>query len=274
MKYNKKRNSMFLYEVLTKELAICLKENNQERAQVVTQIIKESFNKNKHLYRDFRVYKQIMDTHNETPYVAQSIIQEAKEIKRNLDENKLYREQTILIDKIHKRLGNDIFENFIPSYRILGLTHHVLSKSEDIKDKAINESRLIKIMTSPDVKSKAKILPLDKLTYKIFAEKFNSKYGSSLNEDQKKLIKYYIFSVSDNELSFKYYLNEELSRLEKIVESSLKLNEVSSDEHMVSKTKEVLRTIESFKSKKIDDNLIKGVMKLQALAEEITKDGN
>jgi len=45
MKYNKKRNTAFLYEALVRELTKASVENDAERADIITAVIKEHFKK-------------------------------------------------------------------------------------------------------------------------------------------------------------------------------------------------------------------------------------
>jgi len=54
----------------------------------------------------------------------------------------------------------------------------------------------------------------------------------------------------------------------------LELDEVKNDEEMVSKTKDILNIIESFKERKVDRDMIEKVIKIQNLANEIKKDDN
>ena len=88
-------------------------------------------------------------------------------------------------------------------------------------------------------------------------------------EEQQKLLNHYILSFSDNQLELKVFLNEELGRLRKIVESSLDFEEIKADEEMLNKTKEITNLMEDFKKQEIDENLIKQVLKIQELAREI-----
>ena len=83
------------------------------------------------------------------------------------------------------------------------------------------------------------------------------------------MLNHYILSFRDNQVELKVFLNEELGRLRKIVESSLEFKEIKADENMLNKTKEITNLMESFKKQEIDENLIKQVLKIQELAREI-----
>ena len=61
------------------------------------------------------------------------------------------------------------------------------------------------MMSLPE-SNKSNLKPLDNLTYKTFVQKFNEKYGASLLEEQKNLLKKYITSFEDDGLELKIFL--------------------------------------------------------------------
>ena len=134
------------------------------------------------------------------------------------------------------------------------------------------EGKLLEAMIGES--SGQQMKPINNLVFKTFSNKFNDEYDKSLLKEQKDLLNEYILSFSDNSLSLKSFLNEEIGRLSDIVSSSLELDEVKNDEEMVSKTKDILNIIESFKERKVDRDMIEKVIKIQNLANEIKKDDN
>ena len=67
---------------------------------------------------------------------------------------------------------------------------------------------------------------------------------------------------------------EELSRLKKEVEKALTKEEVREDPDMLEKTKEVLNILEGFKEEKINDAMLKRILKIQKLISEIDSHDN
>ena len=110
--------------------------------------------------------------------------------------------------------------------------------------------------------------PIDNITYNIFVQKFNEKYGDSLNESQKNLLSRYVILSPENAVEFKLFVNEEIQRLKKSIKDLQATKEVLLDESLGAKNREVLGILESFKSQKINDNMIKKVLKIQALVVE------
>ena len=65
------------------------------------------------------------------------------------------------------------------------------------------------------------------------------------------------------------FLSEEVGRLKDSISSTLKEDDSNIDDDMRNKTKLVLEKLEEFKKTKIDENMVKGVLKIQSLASEV-----
>jgi hypothetical protein len=57
------------------------------------------------------------------------------------------------------------------------------------------------------------------------------------------------------------------------LKESLSLEEISSDSSMVAKTNIILETLNSYKSKQPDKNMVEKIVKIQGLVSEIKSDG-
>jgi hypothetical protein len=73
-------------------------------------------------------------------------------------------------------------------------------------------------------------------------------------------------SFADNSLTLKSYLNEEVGRLKKVIFES---KEIKEDKQMKEKADKVLEFLNSFKEKKVDENMMQRVLEIQALADDI-----
>ncbi len=80
---------------------------------------------------------------------------------------------------------------------------------------------------------------------------------------------HFLTSFTDNGVEFKMFLSEEVGRLSNSIASSLKENNSDIDNDMRDKTKLVLEKLEEFKKTNIDENMVKGVLKIQSLASEV-----
>ena len=83
---------------------------------------------------------------------------------------------------------------------------------------------------------------------------------------------HYISSFADNGLELKYYLNEEVGRLKKELNSCKKSSIIGEDEDLSGKVNKVLDLLSSYEKKEIDTNLIEVVLKTQEFIEEINRD--
>ena len=112
---------------------------------------------------------------------------------------------------------------------------------------------------------------MDSLVYNTFATKFNEEYADTLNENQKKLLGNYVSSFTDNGLSLKTYLNEEVGRLKVELERIKKNGENTQIKEKVSQVYDIL---DGIKEREIDTQMLEIVLNTQHLLEEIEENGS
>tara|TARA_R110002074_G_scaffold242146_2_gene413990 strand:+ start:66 stop:896 length:831 start_codon:yes stop_codon:yes gene_type:complete len=271
-RHNKKRNTAFLYEVLIRNLVKNVVKKDLKQKKVVINIIKEFFNKDTILYREMQLYKALCEQEKIDKKTAEKIISEVKRKREKLDNEEIFSEQSDLIKKMNKAFAKSVFSSFVPNYKNLATISQIFGDKMTIKNKILLEQEIVDEMT--EEKQKVNMPSIDKLVFKTFVKKFNDSYGTSLLKEQKRVLNEYILSFSDNGLSFKTHLNEELSRLKKEVEKALTKEEVREDPDMLEKTKEVLNILEGFKEEKINDAMLKRILKIQKLISEIDSHDN
>ena len=182
----------------------------------------------------------------------------------------LFMEQSVLIKSINKSLSKDMYSNFVPNYKNLATVYKIFNM-EDVPPKAkiLLENNLINELIAENKEKKQQMLPHDNLLLRTFTKNFNAEYSSKLLEEQKTLLNKYILSFVDNGVELKIFLNEEVGRLKKVVSSSMRFEDIKTDEEMLAKTKSVMTVLENFKYEKINSNLLSKVLKIQNLAKEI-----
>ena len=62
IKHNKKRNTIFLYEALVRELTKATVEKNENKREIILDIVKEHFSGKTLMGREVRIYKNILET--------------------------------------------------------------------------------------------------------------------------------------------------------------------------------------------------------------------
>jgi len=268
MKHNKKRNTAFLYEAIIKELTKAALRSDKESKLIATSILKEHFGSNSILAKELSLYRTICDTQKVNKNTAERILSEVKRVYHSLGQEEIYDEQTEVIGKINKGLSKNVFNNFVSNYKTLATISQMFSGKTAINKKIMLEQKIIDRMSS-DYETYQVMKPIDNVTYNIFVQKFNEKYGDSLNESQKTLLSKYIVLSSENSVEFKIYINEEIQRLKNVVKAIQKRKEVLLDESLSDKNKEVFDVLKGFKEQQISDDMIKKILKIQALAPEV-----
>ena len=271
IKHNKKRNTAFLYEVLTKEVAKAIVAKDIEKKKSLLSLMKEFFSKGKVLRQELELYKLLGESHGADIYFAERLIQEAKKEYSTLNKEKIFEAQSDIIKMINKNFGTEIYSNFVPNYRNLATISQIFGTDIGVKHKVLLERTIIQgIVSKPEEVVESKNMPhVDDLVYRKVVESFNAKYSESLDENQKELIGKYVTLFADNSLEFKVYLNEELHRLKEEVKKMSDAEDISTDEDMKQKVALVSEKMESFKKQPIDDKMIQQVLKIQALTREI-----
>ena len=270
IKHNKKRNTAFLYEVLTKEVAKAIVAKDIEKKRSLLSLMKEFFSKGKVLRQELELYKLLGESHGADIYFAERLIQEAKKEYISLDKEKIFEAQSNIIKMINENFGTKIYSNFVPNYRNLATISQIFGAEIGVKHKVLLERAIIQgIVSKPEEVVESKSMPhVDDLVYRKVVESFNAKYSESLDENQKELIGKYVTLFADNSIEFKVYLNEELHRLKEEVKKMSDAEDISGDKDMQQKVALVSEKMESFKGQPIDDKMIQQVLKIQALTRE------
>ena len=269
-KHNKKRNTAFLFETLIKEMAKSVVANDSERQTKIAKIIKRHFTKRGVLYKDLQSYKVLMELKEAESDFAKRIISEVRRDRDKLNTQNIFSEQSKLIKRINVELGQEVYSNFVPNYKTMATIGQLFADNVSPSEKVILEDKLLTEMTKAEEKTEKEILEhIDSIAYKTFTNKFNKAYAGKLHEEQQQVVSKYIYSVSDNGISLKTYLNEEVGRLRDKVRSSLDSKEISSDPEMVKKTEQVLEFLDSLTETKLDEPAIKKIMQIQGLVREV-----
>ncbi len=271
LKHNKKRNTAFVYEALIRELTTSIIKKNKNRQNKIVSIMKEHFHAESPLNEELGLYKSIYETTEIDKKLAEKIVNEAKTCYAKLDKKRIFKEQTTLINKINRVLSNKIFTKFVPNYKSLASVYSIFNDKLPVHDRVLIEERIVSQMSSSvdhpneiDIKQ-----PIDNIVYRTFTEEFNREYSESLLEEQKELLTKYISSFSDNSVSLKVFLNEEIGRLKESLQSSLGKNVMSQNPDIASKIQEVLKILDSYSEIPISEEMMEEVLKIQKLSEEL-----
>ena len=265
-KYNKKRNTAFLYEALVRELTKAALENDTERAALITKIVKEHFKKGTILYKELQIYRTLLETKDMGElHLADRLVQESKFSFHSAGRKQAFNSQTKLINVINKKLGVSVFNNFVPNYRDLGTIHNILQGVENTKSRVLLENTLVKKLCGlNEEKQEKEYKPIDSLAYRQFIKKFNEEYGTTLSEGQKTIVTQYITSFVDDGLEFKMFISEKLNELKHALSTYKADNPVISEG-----IKNITKKFNNFESLELNEELLLNTLKLQSLVEEV-----
>ena len=265
LKHNKKRNTAFLFEALSREYVKAIIKKSPAKQNIIKDLIKEHFCKPSVLNEELSLYREILDFKDLNKQDATRILEEAKKRYETLDKKDIFHKQNKLIKEINYKLTQDVFANFVPNYKNLATIYNIFNNKTSIKEKMLLEEKLVENLTAKIEESG--IEHVDNLTYKTFVKKFNEKYADLPNE-QKELLTNYIASFADNSLELKNHLNEQIGDLKDELKKH-KVDAVFESEDMQDKYNQLLNKLESYKDTEIDHNMVSEVLKIQEVVREL-----
>jgi hypothetical protein len=256
-KHNKKRNTAFLFEALIREVTKAVAEQDKPREAGIIKIIKEHFSKSTELSKELKIYKCLLETTDFDLTLSKNLLAESKQRYDSLDRRRIFTEQNILIEKINKKLGTLVFNNFVPQYKDIATIYQIFNKAGTAKEQVLLENQVVELLARSPSRPEENHKQVDSLVIRTFFKKFNEKYNKALLKEQKEVLKHFI-TDSGNNIEFKLYLNEEIGRIKKeIVDSE------------VEERQNLLEVISSFRQHEINYSLVEKVIKLQQLVHEI-----
>jgi hypothetical protein len=266
-KHNKKRNTAFVFEALTREATVAIVKGDAERKQKVVSIIRKHFGEDSLLRKDLECYRSLYENQELDENTSNKILESVKVSKRLIDPEGLFKQQTELINDINKDLTPDTFNNFVPNYKSLATIAKMFNTNSP-KESVILESKIINGMTGRI--EEQTMQTIDSITFSTFTKKFNEKYGSSLLREQKELLNHYITSFSVDELETKIFVNNEVTRLKESLRKAIEVEEIASDVDMMRKTNSVIQKLETFHNlNSLNESTLLTILKTQELVKEI-----
>lgn len=269
-KHNKKRNTAFLFEALVKELTKMVVSGDKEKQKTISVIIKEHFKKNTILDRELTLYKQLYTTNSFPKEIAEKLVNQVKVEHEKLNENDIFNEQSKLIAKVNKFVGAQVYNNFVPNYKTLATVSQIFNKNIEPKQKILLEQELLQEIVSEKPEKKMILERTDALVLNRFIDRFNESYNDKLLKEQKEILSKFI-THTDDDLSFKIYLNEEINRLKQSINEALNNDLIKNNEEILTKTKSLNAVLNTFKVNNVNEDLIKKIMYIQEFVSEVSK---
>jgi len=271
-RHNKKRNTALVYEALIKEATAAILRGDQETKNKIVSIVQDHFGSSTILRRDLQCYQSIAENQGLSVEDSRRILRETKMQKAYINPAHLFKAQSEMIKDINTDISSDIFNNFVPNYKVLATIDQMFSPKTSPKDRVLLENQIIDLMTKAKPVEESR--EVDGLVVSNFVEKFNNKYSDELLEEQRELLTHYILSFSDNALSLKMFLNGEIARLKEALGEALEIDEIKTDKEMTEKTNRVVKKLENYAAESVTDDVLLTILKTQKLVKEIHTDGS
>lgn len=273
IKHNKKRNTAFVFESLLREATVAIIKGDTDKQHKVVQIIKKHFTADSELKKHLECYRSLYENQSLNAQISEKILTEAKMASRLIDPHGLFKSQTELINDINTTLSPSVFNNFVPNYKTLATIDQIFCDKLPPKTRVMLESTIVENMTKNAPENVANE-EIDNTTVSCFVGKFNDKYSETLSEEQKQLLSHYITSFTDNAVSLKMFLNEEIVRLKKVITESSTDEMFTEDAEMKQKASQIIEKLEGFKKAQINDDILLTVLKTQELVKEMSNGSN
>ena len=230
-KHSKIRNTGILFELLTRQITVDVLNNDKKGS--AANILKEFFNKNTQLGKEYELYRVLTVENYKSETKANHLVDAVIKARQKLNESSLKREKYNLIKEVRSNYDiNDFFMARIPNYKVNASIYKLFSIKEPTNPKVETESRftIIENITRKSISAKKKEdvvvegykkqeKDLRLLAYGILVEKFNKKY-STLSKTQRNLLKEYINNIS-NTNSLKEFIESETMKVKKQLQSFL-----------------------------------------------------
>ena len=248
--------------MLTRQITSETISNSQPKS---VGILRKFFGKKTTLLKEYQIYHALLNKKFNKDTSANVLIETLINAHSKLNKSNLRRERYNLVREVKENYNLEEFFNAkIPNYKIYASVFHLL-ESQNANPLSIVNSKvsILEHITNKSIPNKPKkemvmeeYEKFDKetraLTYKMLMEKFNDKYVS-LADNQKVLLKEYVYNVSNNP-KLKAFINEEIKTVKsQIVDLSQNVDQITKI-----KLNEIIGLIKPLckKSSIHDDNVI------------------
>lgn len=287
VKHSKFKNTGIIFELLVRQ--ITLEVLNGDTTEKAKGIVRESFGPNTELNKELRLYDLLLKEKYNSESRAEKFIDTVNEAHSRIDVKKLHKEKYNLIKTINESFDMNVFlSSPVSNYKVLASIYKIFESKRhtdyDVKDVFNSKITLIENITSKPTKLTESKSDADRivetykkqdkdlrlLTYKILVETFNKKY-STLDDNQKNLLKQYINNIT-NTTKFKEYVEKEIPNI--IVELK-KLNSKINDKVTKIKLNETASVLSKAKiGKVVTDNQVSSLMISYELVKELKEKTN
>lgn len=288
MRHSKFKNTGILFELLTRQITADILGGRQE--SIAKDLLFKYFKENTELGKEWKLYNAILTTKLKEETKAERLVSVILEARKRLSRRRLSKEKYELIKEIKEKYPlDDLFKAPIRNYRMLAsiyklfedgvsdevrfnvnevfqaktcIVEHIIDKPKSVI-KETEDEQLIDTYRQQNSETRL-------LAYELLLEKLNTKYSTVLDDDQKAVLREYIYNIAntnslgnfvkDKVTVVKTQLMEVVQKIDDDV-ARIKVNEVIHQ----------LDRVNSESSKVVRDNQIMVLLLSYELLKEVRK---
>ncbi len=215
MRHSKFKNTGILFELLTRQITADILAGKQESS--AKELLFKYFKENTELSKEWKLYSALLSDKLLEETKAERFLSVIVEARRKLSRKKLNEEKYELIKEIKDRYPlDDLFKAPIRNYRMLASIYKVFEDgvSEEVRFN-VNEMFQAKTCIVEHIIDKPKSIIKETedeqlidcyrrqssetrlLAYELLLEKLNTKYQTLLDDDQKMVLREYIYNIAN-----------------------------------------------------------------------------
>jgi len=274
LKHSKFKNTGILFELLVRQIAA---DTLAGKNSLSLEIIKTHFKRGTELTKELNLYHTLQKEVFDTQYKAQEFVNIVLEQRTNLNESILRKQKYNLIKSIKESYKiDDFFKYRVNNYKQLASTYKLFEFTQDISPKEwvdckntifeniVNKKeQLVEEKLNEEYTNQPKEIRL--LAYKFLVDSFNEKY-SSLNLEQRTILRTYINNIDNSEKLRKYVISE----VKKLKTQFSKT--IVSDKIVSIKLNETINLMENIMtSKVISETQVLSLLRYHELLQEVRK---
>ena len=233
MKHSKHRNVGILFEILNHAVLNEISKGHNKTAAGIFSVIKKYFMTETQVSKAYRIYSQLLYSEARNPYYAARFYGNlVKEYAQTVDEQKLYNENTKLLDEISKVCDRkQIMKVSVPNYKLYASFNILINEGninmggqylttrdrssceQNIFEHLVNntEAKRIKEANDHHTDKPTEQLQTETLALGIALKNFDNKYGKLLTTEQKDcLVKYY---TTKDERNFSNWMKKRIDNI-------------------------------------------------------------
>ena len=232
MKHNKKYNIGVVFELLTKQVAEGVVDNDPKISATATKLINEYFSPGSPLYEELSLFNILLYNQADSHRIASKLLDGILVAARDIDDKELIEKKQALLKEVFNIFKEDTFFKVkIPNYKVYASIQQLLDFAREDKsiknitekiileetviDHLLNNTELNRVKEEYNKNNKQ---PVDNLTMKIILEKFNTKYDAQFNSEQKTLLRDF---VNNDPTNFKLHAKEEINKVDNVLDKAV-----------------------------------------------------